>query len=98
MPRDVVVEEHKRPDNLDLPAVTVTPSVPEGITLVPASPEYDRGAYEVALEAEADIPSGEPIRTGDFDAWQARDFDPLVSRELSFVALEQGRVVGYALL
>jgi RimJ/RimL family protein N-acetyltransferase len=73
-------------------------SVPPGIELVPAAQEYDRGAYEVALEADADIPSGEPIRSGSFETWHARHFDPFTSRELSFVALEDGRVVGYALL
>jgi GNAT superfamily N-acetyltransferase len=83
---------------LDLAPVTEPSAGPDGITIVPAAPEHDRGAYEVALEADADVPSGEPIRTGDFDAWQTRHFDALVSRDLSFVALEDGRVVAYALL
>jgi GNAT superfamily N-acetyltransferase len=83
---------------LDLAATDVEPAAPDGITIVPASPAHDRAAYEVALEADADIPSGEPIRTGSFDVWQARNFDPRVSRELSFVALDDGRVVAYALL
>jgi len=83
---------------LDLAEADGEPSVPDGIELVPATPDHDRGAYEVALEADADIPSGEPIRSGSFETWQARHFDPFTSRDLSFVALEDGRVVGFALL
>ena len=39
-----------------------------GISIRPATPEHDRGAYEVALEADADIPSGEPIVSGPYRA------------------------------
>lgn len=73
-------------------------SVPDGIEIVPAHEEHDRGAYAVALEADADIPSGEPIRSGEFEQWRDRLFNPLADRDLSFVALEGGRVVGYAVL
>jgi L-amino acid N-acyltransferase YncA len=73
-------------------------SVPDGIEIVPAHEEHDRAVYEVALEADADIPSGEPIRSGEFEQWRARLFSPLADRDLSFVALEDGRVVGYAVL
>ena len=73
-------------------------SVPEGIEIVPAREELDRAVYAVALEADADIPSGEPIVSGDFERWRARLFSPLAVRELSFVALDDGRVVGYAVL
>jgi predicted N-acetyltransferase YhbS len=83
---------------LELASADVEPSVPDGISLVTASPEHDRGAYEVALEADADIPSGEPIRSGPFEVWHARHFDQLTDRDLSFLALDDGRVVGYALL
>ena len=72
--------------------------MPDGIAIVAAAPEHDRGAYEVALEADADIPSGEPIVSGPFEQWRDRHFGPLTIRELSFVALEDERVVGYALL
>ena len=81
---------------LDLAEAGSEPSVPDGIELVPATPEHDRGAYEVALEADADIPSAEPIEAATFETWQTRHFDPLTSRDLSFVALEDGRVVGFA--
>lgn len=83
---------------LDLSRTEVTPRVPPGIELVAAREEYDEGAYEVALEAEPDIPSGEPMVPGDYETWHKRNFAPRLARELSFVALEDGRVVGYALL
>jgi GNAT superfamily N-acetyltransferase len=83
---------------LDLSAVAVEPRIPEGIEIVPATPEYDLGAYEVALEAEADIPSAIQMVSGDFATWHERHFGPLVSRELSVVALEDGVVVGFAIV
>ena len=70
----------------------------EGISIDAARPEHDRGAYEVALEADADIPSGEPIVSGPYEEWHDRHFGPLTIRDLSFVALDGDRVVGYAIL
>jgi GNAT superfamily N-acetyltransferase len=83
---------------LELADVEIEPRLPEGISIVAAAPDYDRGAYEVALEADADIPAGEPIVSGPFEEWRERHFSPLTIRDLSFVALEGDRVVGYALL
>jgi GNAT superfamily N-acetyltransferase len=84
--------------SLDLATVDVHVEVPDGLELAPAAEEHERGAYGVALEADADIPSGEPISSGTFDEWRDRNFGPLTIRELSFVALRDGRVVGYAIL
>jgi mycothiol synthase len=83
---------------LSLADIDLVPDIPAGIELVPATEEYDEAAWQVALEADADIPSGEPIRTGDFEQWRSRHFDGLADRELSVIALENGRVVGYAIL
>jgi RimJ/RimL family protein N-acetyltransferase len=83
---------------IDLSQAEVDGAAPEGIEIVPLAPEHDRGAYAVALEADADIPSAETIVTGTFEQWHDRHLGPLLSRELSLVALEQGTVVGYALL
>jgi len=83
---------------LELADTAVTPSAPEGIAIVAASPDYDRGAYEVALEADADIPSGEPIVSGPYEQGRDRHFGAMSVRELSFVALDGDRVVGYAIL
>jgi mycothiol synthase len=82
---------------LDVRASGFEVSAPSGIEVVPAGPEHDRGVYEVALEADADVPSAAPIVSGDYEAWHDRHFGPLVSRELSMLALEGGRVVGYAI-
>jgi mycothiol synthase len=83
---------------LELADVELEPSAPEGISIVAARPELDRGAYEVALEADADIPSGEPIVSGPYEQWHDRHFGALTIRDLSFVALDGDRVVGYAIL
>jgi mycothiol synthase len=84
--------------SLDLQGVDIRPSPPAGIAIAPAAPEHDRGAYGVALEADADIPAGEPIVSGPYERWHDRHFGPLTIRELSFVALDGDRVVGYAIL
>ncbi|NUR78620.1 MAG: GNAT family N-acetyltransferase [Thermoleophilia bacterium] len=83
---------------LDLAAVDPDTSAPDGIEIVTATEEHDRDVYEVALEAEADIPASEPITSGTFEDWRRRQFPVFVMRELSFVALDHGRVVGYAFL
>jgi mycothiol synthase len=83
---------------LDLAASTPEPSVPAGIEIVTATEEHDRGVYQVALEADADIPCAEPIVTGPYERWHDRHYGALVLRDLSFVALDHGRVVGYAIV
>jgi mycothiol synthase len=83
---------------LELADAEVRPRAPDGIAIVAAAPEYDRGAYEVALEADADIPSGEPIVSGPYEQWLNRHFGAMTIRGLSFVALDGERVVGYAIL
>jgi GNAT superfamily N-acetyltransferase len=83
---------------LELAAVEVEPAAPEGIEIAPLTSERERGAYEVALEADADIPTGEQHSSGTFEQWRERNLRPFVRRDLSFVALEGGRVVGYALV
>jgi GNAT superfamily N-acetyltransferase len=84
--------------SLDLATTDPQPTAPAGIAIVVATPEYDRGAYEVALEADADIPSGEPIVSGPYEQWHDRHFGAMAIRELSFVALAGDLVVGYAIL
>jgi L-amino acid N-acyltransferase YncA len=83
---------------LELSKVTVEPSVPAGIEVAPMREEDERGMYEVSLEAYADIPAAVPIQSGTFEQWRERQLSALVLRQLSFVALEQGRVVGFAVL
>jgi mycothiol synthase len=83
---------------LDLATAEVGLSVPAGVEITAVGDDHERGMYQVALEAEADIPSGAPIRSGTFEQWHEHNFTGRVLRELSFVALEDGKVVGYALL
>jgi mycothiol synthase len=83
---------------LELATANITAAPPEGIELVPLTEAHERGAYAVALEAHADVPSAEPLVTGTFEQWHARQFGELTLRHLSFVAIEDGRVVGYAIL
>jgi GNAT superfamily N-acetyltransferase len=83
---------------LDLSTAVIEPSAPAGIEIAVLRDEHERGVYETALEAEADIPSATPIRTGTFEQWHERHLSGRVLRDLSFVALEDGRAVGYAIL
>jgi GNAT superfamily N-acetyltransferase len=83
---------------LELASANVEPAAPDGFEIVPLSPELDRGAYEVALEADADIPTGEQHDSGTFEQWSEHNLNAFLLRDLSFVAVENGRVIGYALL
>jgi len=72
---------------------------PAELEIVPITAELERGVYEVAQEADADIPSGEPTDSGSFEQWRERFLaSALVLRDLSFAALLDGRPVGYAIL
>src|SRR5581483_11124149 len=72
---------------------------PAELEIVPITAELERGVYEVAQEADADIPSGEPTESGSFEQWRERFLaSALVLRDLSFAALLDGRPVGYAIL
>ena len=84
---------------LDLASAVPGADVPAGIELVSlTTPELRRGAYRVALEALADVPTGAPLERGTFEQWSERTFGALVLPELSFVAVDGGEVVGYAVL
>jgi mycothiol synthase len=97
MPRGYAEVSRVQDVSLDVTRADVHLSPPPGIELVPLSEEHDRGAYEVAVEATADIPSGEQMTAGSYEQWHKRHFTPLMLRELSVVALEDGRVVGFAI-
>jgi GNAT superfamily N-acetyltransferase len=83
---------------LDLAGVQADRVRPAGIEVEPVAAEHEQGMYEVAQEAEADIPSAAPINSGTFEEWRERHLTGRVLPDLSFVALESGRVVGYAIL
>jgi GNAT superfamily N-acetyltransferase len=83
---------------LELATAEVEPAAPDGIEIVALAPEHLRGVYEVALEADADIPAGEQHSSGTFEQWSERNLGALLRHDLSFVAIENGRIVGYALV
>ncbi|MDQ5822465.1 MAG: GNAT family N-acetyltransferase [Actinomycetota bacterium] len=70
---------------------------PTGIEIVSREerPELSRGMYEVAQEAEQDIPDAIPARS--FEIWRSRELDrPSRISALTFIALAGDEVVGYA--
>ena len=83
---------------LELATANGTVDIPEGIQIVPIQEAHVPGMHAVSLEADPDIPSPTPMRTGDVDRWRERHLDPLVLRELSFAAIAGDEVVGFAIL
>jgi GNAT superfamily N-acetyltransferase len=83
---------------LDVTATEVDVPAPPGITILPLRDSFVDGVWRVAQEADADVPAPDPIDTTSFERWHERNLGPRVVRELSFVALEGGEIVGYATL
>ncbi|MGZ4394668.1 MAG: N-acetyltransferase family protein [Gaiellaceae bacterium] len=82
---------------------TPTPAIepPEGVELTTLAehPELLRGVYELALEAEPDVPSTEAIELPPFEEWQRSEFGwALKQPEAVFVATTPREVVGAATL
>src|SRR5438874_5351580 len=72
---------------------------PEGVEIVTWAerPELAPGMYEVAREAEPDIPGSENDEVEPFEDWLAHDMQGSGDRpEATFVAIADGEVVGYA--
>lgn len=70
---------------------------PPGIAIVSRQdrPELAEAMYEVAKEAEQDIPDAIPDRS--FEIWRSRELDrPSRNPALTFIALAGDEVVGYA--
>ncbi len=89
-----------RMQDVELELATVEPrvDVPDGIAIVPMEEAHEPGMHAVSIEADADVPTSTPVRTGDLERWRERNLGPLALRELSFVALADGEVVGFATL
>ena len=81
-------------------AVDVEVGGPAGIEILSLGDRADleRGMYDVAKQAEADVHATRPAAVRSFASWRRRSLGPLAMRELSFAALEDGEVVGYAIL
>jgi mycothiol synthase len=67
---------------------------PSGIEIALLGDEHYEGAYAVAVECFPDMPVSPPIPAPPFDEWLEEE----VPGPVTFVALDQGRVVGYAAL
>ena len=70
---------------------------PPGVAIVSREvrPELEEAMYEVAKEAEQDIPDAIPDRS--FEIWRSRELDrPSRKPALTFIALAGDEVVGYA--
>lgn len=93
-------EEVSRMQDVYLDLADEVAPAPDGeLEIVPITPELEPAVYAVAVEAEADIPSGEAHESGTFDQWHAHHFgSAVVLADLSFAALDGGRVVGYSIV
>jgi GNAT superfamily N-acetyltransferase len=97
-------EEAGRNSRMVLDLTTIeAPAVepPAGIEIVTWAerPELAEGLWEVASEAAPDIPGEEETDTGPLDEWLERDMRGTGDRpEAVFVAVEDGKVLGYAKL
>jgi GNAT superfamily N-acetyltransferase len=86
---------------LDLATASIPEARPEPeveVVSLAERPDAVHGMYEVALEALVDIP-GEQLTVGPFEDWQRNELErPRAMPELSFVAIVDGVVAGYATL
>jgi mycothiol synthase len=70
------------------------PSPPGGIEIVELDEEHVEGAYAVAVECFPDMPVDPPVEASPFEEWREEE----IPGPVTFVALDDGRVVGYAAL
>jgi GNAT superfamily N-acetyltransferase len=89
-------EEYDRQIELSRPVETFEGEVspPPGIVILELGKEHIEGAYAVAVECFPDMPVTPPIPAPPFDEWLEEE----IPGPVTFVALDQGRVVGYAAL
>jgi mycothiol synthase len=84
---------------LDLAESSTRFTAPEGIELVALAAEHEPGMYAAAQEFMRDIPTSEgSIEIGDFDRWRKDHLRTSTAFDCSFVALEDGAVVGYTVV
>ena len=92
--------ERQRRMILDLAALEPQPAAaPEGIEISTWAehPDLIRGIYDVACEAEPDVPGAENDRMKAFEDWLAQDMQGSGDRaDATFVAVAGDEVVGYA--
>lgn len=84
--------------SLTLGDVRLDTTGPNGVQIVAFRPELDELVHPVAVEIDRDVPTAEPVAPLSLVDWRDRMLGPGVLRELSFVALTDDEVVGYAIL
>jgi GNAT superfamily N-acetyltransferase len=84
--------------SLTLGDVQPDTTAPQGVQIVPFDPELDERVHPTAVEIDRDIPGPVPTAALTLEAWRDRMLGPGVLRELSFVALADNEIVGYAIL
>jgi mycothiol synthase len=77
---------------LDLEPVLPAPVPPAGIEIAELGETHLHGAHAVFEEGIADIPASGPLQARSLDEWALQ----LLTHELTLVALDRGRVVGFA--
>lgn len=100
--RGFVEVERQEALALDLSSLEPPPvDLPEGVEIVTraARPDLARQMYEVGVEAARDIPGLDGSNEPSFESWSAFEIErPSRAADLCFIALADGRVVGFASL
>jgi GNAT superfamily N-acetyltransferase len=100
--RGFVEVERQEALALDLVAQEAEPvDPPDGVEIVSraARPDLVRQMYEVGVEAARDIPGLDGAQEPSFETWAAFEIErPSRDPELCFIALAEGKVVGFASL
>ena len=82
---------------LELGGVEAPAPVGVEIASLDDRPELAEAAWRVESEAVADVPAPEPLTAQSYERWRADNLDgPTALPDACVVALEAGRVVGYA--
>ena len=68
------------------------PTPPEGIEIVEVTPDLHEAAYDLTKEAWEDLPVPVALEVAPFDVWLEED----MSGPISFAAMENGEMVGFA--
>ena len=68
------------------------PPLPSGIEIVEVTPDLHEAAYDLTKEAWEDLPVSAPLELAPFDVWLEEE----LPGPISFAALEEGELVGFA--
>jgi mycothiol synthase len=77
---------------LELRGDEQAPSPPDGIEIVEVTPDLHEAAYALTQEAWEDLPTAVPVELAPFDVWLEEE----MPGPISFAALEDGEMVGFA--